>query len=243
MTARATSKPGTGFAGTGFAIIGRLSVTQSWDGSPLVLAQHQSATMPQTTNGSMILAWLNLATMNNLGQLALTTGGSAPEFVSAPALTEQPSVLVRNWQANNLTVSNTSQAIATPIRVQAIGPGIPGIKPVTLPNDGTKLILAPGGNAQGVALPQYMQLAITNNSGNYSVIGVISSAAACLIAVNAPANTGAGSGNTAPAPAGYCATVMGNSYAWNFNWGSSVIFVSNLSAANAQPAVISLFPL
>jgi hypothetical protein len=54
---------------------GRSRMTSMWDGAPLTLAQNEQAIMPQTPNGSAVLAWLNMATQNNSGTLALTTDG------------------------------------------------------------------------------------------------------------------------------------------------------------------------
>src|ERR1700733_205147 len=93
-----------------------------WNGSPLTLAQHDSALMPQTANGSMVVAWQNVATQNNDGALILTSGGGAPQPFDAPQLALAPTILVQNWGANDLKITNTSLAAATPIWIEAYGP-------------------------------------------------------------------------------------------------------------------------
>src|SRR4051812_22880756 len=87
----------------------------NWNGSPLTLAQYDTASMPQTTYGSMVLAYQNTGTQNSAGTLVVTSGGNAPLNLPAPALTNQPNVYVGNWAANNLNLSNTSANAATPI--------------------------------------------------------------------------------------------------------------------------------
>jgi hypothetical protein len=224
-----------------FQVLGQQLTNTTWNGQPTTLLQNQSVGMPQTTNGTMIFAATNQATVNNQGDLGLTSGGGAPQFITIPALANQPTVLISNWQANNLNVTNTSPATATPILVQAIGPGLPGITPLSL-EIGKTLEVGPGQVAQGNASPQYMQLVITSNSPTLGIIGIIggpqdaSGNNGYIIAVNASANTGPGG---ATPPAGYFATTTSNAYAFPFNWGSSVVFAGNLSPSTAQ--VVSLF--
>src|SRR4051812_22846730 len=140
-----------------FSILGANASNTNWDGSPLTLAYRDSAAMPQTTNGSMVLAYQNTATLNNAGKLALSSGGSQPLFLNVPALISQPSILVNNWQANNLKLTNISTATATPIWIEAFGPGLPGQTPVALPLN-TNVTLNTGAVAQGTSNPNYMQL-------------------------------------------------------------------------------------
>jgi hypothetical protein len=224
-----------------FQVLGQQLTNSTWNGQPTTLLQNQSVSMPQTTNGTMIFAATNQATVNNQGDLGITSGGGVPQFLTVPALANQPTVLINNWQANNLNVTNTSPATATPILVQAIGPGLPGITPVAL-EIGKTLELAAGQVAQGNASPQYMQLVITSNSPTLGIIGIIggpqdaSGNNGYIIAVNASANTGPGG---ATPPAGYYATTTSNAYAFPFNWGSSVVFAGNLSPSTSQ--VVSLF--
>lgn len=225
------------------SLIDQNSVGASWNGSPTVLLTSQNTGMPQTPNGTTIFAATNQATLNNQGQIALTSGGGTPTLVDVPALTSQPTININNWQANNLSVTNISANNNTPILVQAVGPGIPGITPLSLVV-GTSLSLAMGQCAQANALPQYMQLVIQVTGPTLGIVGLIGGPAdssgnnGYVIAVNAPANTGPGTGT--PAPAGYYATTTSNTYAYQFNWGSSLVFVSNLSPSTAQTVSLLL---
>jgi hypothetical protein len=62
-----------------------------------------------------------------------------------------------------------------------------------------------------------------------------------VFAVNATANTGPGT--PLPAPPGYYATTTNNTYAFQFNWGSSLVFVANMSPSTAQAVSVLLRPL
>lgn len=226
-----------------FAIVGLNTVTDAWDGSPLVLQVNQSVTMQQTPNGSVVFAYLNQSTQNNSGDLILTSGGSAPMPLTAPALTNQPSILTQNWKSNNLTVTNVSANSNTPIRIQAVGPGMPGTTPLNLPT-GTPLPLDPGATAQTNALPQYMQLNFQNTNGQLAIFVLIggppdsSGNNAYVISVNASSNTGPPSSQ--PAPPGYYATTTNNSYVYTFNWGSSTVFVANMSGLTSSGSQVVL---
>ncbi|MFN3657260.1 MAG: hypothetical protein ACK4UO_08410 [Pseudolabrys sp.] len=226
-----------------FAILGAVKTTSSWDGSPVTISPPDGVSMPQTTNGSMVLAYQNVATMNNAGTLALTSGGSAPSFLPVPALLVQPTIYVHNWGANNLNITNISPAAATPIWLEAFGPGLPGQKPVALPI-GSAVPLKPTAVAQGTTNPNYMQLVMTSNTANLTIVAVIGGPAdasgnnAYVIALNSPSgNTGPGG---SPAPQGYYATAGGNNYSLEFNWGSSVIYVANMSPSTAAPVNVTL---
>ncbi|CAN5688343.1 hypothetical protein BH11PSE6_BH11PSE6_04300 [soil metagenome] len=225
------------------SVIDQNSVGASWNGSPTVLLTSQNTGIPQTPNGTTIFAATNQSTLNNQGQISLTSGGGAPNILPVPALTSQPTININNWQANNLSVTNISANNDTPILVQAVGPGLPGITPLPI-TIGTPLLLALGQSAQTNALPQYMQLVIQVTGPTLGIIGVIGGPADAtgnngyVIAVNSTANTGPGTG--LPAPAGYFATTTSNTYAYQFNWGSSLVFVSNLSPSTAQTVSVLL---
>lgn len=230
-----------------YDILGANASNSKWDGSPTTLAVHDSAAMPQTTNGSMVFAYQNTATLNNAGKLALTSGGSQPTFLIAQALLFQPSILVNNWQANNLNVTNISVAAATPIWIEAFGPGLPGQKPVALPVN-TSTTLNPGGVAQGTSNPNWMQLGLSTNTGQLVIAAVVggppdtSGNNAYAIALNSPSgNTGPGTGT--PAPQGYYATSGGNSYSFEFNWSSSVVYVANMSPSTASALTVLMLSL
>jgi hypothetical protein len=229
-----------------YDVIDRFSIAAAWDGSPLVLQPNQNANMLQTTNGSMALAYLNLSTMNNQGTLSVVSGGNQPTFLPVPALNNQPGVLINNWKGNNLSVTNISvPGSSTPIQIQAIGPGLPGINPLLLAV-GT-LNLKPGQMAQGNALPQFMQIVFQSNSGQQAIFVLIggppdrSGNNAYMLAVNARQDAGPGTSNpTTPPPEGYYATTTSNYYNYQFNWGSSTIFVANMSGTTSSASQITL---
>jgi hypothetical protein len=212
-----------------FNILGQSVVTPNWTGSPMTLALRDSATMPQTSNGSMIVAFQNTSVLNNAGKLGLTSGSSQPQFLPAPALALQPTILINNWQANNLNLTNVSVATDTPIWIGAFGPGI-GAAPATLPNDGTAVPVAVNDALQGTTKPRFMQLGFQANSGDLCLFAFIGGPQdtkgnnAYAIALNSQyGNTGPD--YTTPAPAGYYATTGGGNYTFEFNWGSSALFV------------------
>ena len=227
-----------------YLVIDQGTVDAAWDGAPQVLLENQNATMQQTPNGTMIFAYWNKSPQNNAGSLSVTSGGGPPSFLNVPALVNQPSVWVNNWKANSLSVTNISPNTNTPIQIQAIGPGIPGTTPLPLPVGGSGQQLAYGQTAQGSALPQYMQLVIQSGSSTTGILGLIGGPPdvngnnGYVIAVNYPSNSGPGTG--VPAPEGYYATTTSNSYTFQFNWGSSVVFVANLSSLNAAALKVVL---
>jgi hypothetical protein len=229
---------------TPYLIIDQGTVDPTWDGSPKVLIENQNAVMPSTTNGTMIFAYWNKGEQNNAGSISITSGGGAPVFKNVPALVNQPSVWVNNWQSNNLSVTNISPNPNTPIQIQAIGPGIPGTTPLTLPVGAAGQQLAYGQTAQGSALPQYMQLVIQSVGTTAGIVGLIGGPPDAagnngyVIAVNYPSTSGPGTG--IPAPEGYYATTTSNRYIFQFNWGSSAVFVANLSSLNAASLSIVL---
>jgi hypothetical protein len=229
-----------------FQILGRNTVDSSWNGSPLILQVNENANMPQTPGGTVILAWQNEATQNNLGELAVTSGGGAPVFKYAQALANQPGIWLHNWNANNLSITNISANNDTPIRIQAIGPGIPGTTPEPLPIGPPGVVLRSGDTAQGVASPQYMQLVIQSNSSTLGILGVIGGPQdntgnnGYVIAVNDAVNGNTGPGTGKTPPEGYYATTTSNTYTFSFNWGSSQVFVANLSPETAHDVTVVL---
>jgi hypothetical protein len=223
---------------TRFAILGQSLTTDIWDGTRLTLAVRESATMPNTTNGSMILAFQNASGMNNAGKLAMTSGSSAPQFLVAPALALQPNIVISNWMGNNLNLTNISVNTNTPIWIQAYGPGL-GPAPASLPNNGDAVEVSVGQALQAVTLPQYMQLTFNANSNGLCLFAFIGGPPvggnnAYAIALNSTSgNTGPDTGT--PAPPGYFATAEGNSYSYEFNWGTSVLFVAYFGSGGVVP--------
>ncbi len=231
-----------------FTLFDQPPAASDWNGLPVTLAVRQSATMTQTPAGSMILAFQNSSPMNNAGKLALTSGGGQPQFLLAPALALQPTVLISNWQANNLNVTNISTNNNTPIWIAAYGPGI-GALPVTLPTTGEPISVPVNGTLQAITEPQYMQLGFQANSANLCLFAIIggpqdtSGNNAYAIALNSQYGD-TGPGHPTPAPAGYYATAGGNSYSFDFNWGTSILFVAFFGSGSVvnQPSRLMTAP-
>ncbi len=208
----------------------------AWDGTALTLVQNDQVTMPQTPNGSAILAWRNTATQNLGGTLALTMGGQAPQWLDAPALATQPGILAQNGGGDPLTLSNVSEDASTPIWIQMFAQGIPGAPPQPL-NMGTHVLLAALQTAQGMAQPNFMQLVLQSKNAALAVVAVIGGPPdsagnnAYLFALNYPGGT---------APPGYMAVTAGNTFTFEFNWGSSSLLVVNLSAPTAGAVEVLL---
>jgi hypothetical protein len=224
--------------------IGGANVNNNWNGSPLILEQNDTARMPQTTAGSMIFAWENLAQRNNDGTLSLSSGGGFLRSVDAPWGTNAPSILVNNWQANNLTVVNLSVAADTPIRIQAYGPGMPGQCVQTLqPSTPTSVQLGSALTANTSSSSSYLVFQCAG-FGLFGLIGGPNNPPgpagnnAYVFAVNFPSAT---------TPPGYTATTQSNSYRYPLNW-SGRIYVAyfgagRVLAADTFPGTVVLVPL
>ncbi|MBV9762142.1 MAG: hypothetical protein JO340_16380 [Acidobacteriaceae bacterium] len=227
----------------GYSVINQNSVNAAWNGQPTTLQVNTNISIPQMPNGTAILAATNQSTQNNQGQLSITSGGGQPTFLNLQANANQPTIVIQNWNANNLSLTNISANNNTPVLVQVAGPGMPGVTPASLPI-GSSIQLTQGQLAQGNASPQWMQLLIQSNAATLSIVGVIggptdnSGNNGYVIAVNASQNTGPGTGVNPPA--GYYATTTSNSYAYTFNWGSSLVWVGNFSPSTAQPVSITM---
>ena len=213
----------------------------SWNGAATVLATTEQASMPQTPNGSLVIGYLNRSKQNNQGEITVTAGGSAPLAYLVPAFQQILSLLVDNWQANDLTITNTSVAPATPILVQAFGPGIPGATPVNLPI-GSSIALGVAQAAQGPSKPKASLLRFTANSGALTIVAIVGGPLnppdqtnAYVIALNVPDST--------PPPAGYHAIVAGNAYDFPFNWNAAIVYVANLSPVGAAPVLVTMVAL
>jgi hypothetical protein len=234
-----------------FAIIDMDASNPSWNGSPLTLNPSDNANMPQAPNGSLVFAYQNKATINTMGQLALTAGGGAPTFLNAQSLLNQPNVLVQNFggsTTNNLSATNTSMVGSNnPIWIAAYGPGIPNAPtPAALPATAAPVPLGPGATAQGTALPRYMQLVMQATSGSLTIFALVggpmdgSGNNAYVISVNDSFNGNTGPGTGKPAPTGYYATSTSNAYIYSFNWGSSNIYIANMSPTTSATASVIL---
>src|SRR6202166_124094 len=219
-----------------FEILGAKMSNPNWTGTPTTLAVDDSVGMPQTPNGTMMVAYENKTGTTSDGTLAVTSGGSDPVVLDSPAGIAWPKVLTSNWQANNLTITNVSANQTTPIWVEALGPGL-SPKPGTL-TIGTAAKLDPYTAVQGISNPNWMQLKMTSNTSNLTIVAVI----------GGPASGGTNGyiyalnwSGPAPGPdAGYTAVTGGNSYTMQFNWASAVVWVCNMSPSTAAPVTVLL---
>lgn len=218
-------------------------VNTNWDGFPVTLHVNQNVNMPQTSSGTMVLGYFNQSPQNNQGQITITSGGGAPESLPANALTNQPEILMNNWEANNLSITNTSLHENTPIWVSAFGPGVPGQYPGNLPIGGNPVPLGTTQSVQGTAFPQHMQLVMAANTASLTIFAIIGGPQdeagnnGYVVAVNYSRNSGPGGDEPPP---GYYATTTNNTYAFPFNWGSSLIYVVNMSPSTASGANVLL---
>jgi hypothetical protein len=233
---------GAGGGGAG----GGLGATAVWTGTPTTITPQQNASLGQTPNGTLIFAYQNQSTTTNAGKLSLSSG-STGQLLDVPALTNQPLLLIQNWKGSNLSVSNVSTTSATPILIEAVGPGLPGLTPVALPMDGTVLQLVPFGSktgnvaAQGNAPSQSVVVTLQANSGQLTILAIQVGNTAMVVALNAAQEAGPGTENpgTAP-PAGYFATTTGNNYQNLWNWGASAVFVVNMSPSTAAAGSVNV---
>ncbi len=195
-------------------ISGATISNENWDGSPMTLAQSESAMMPQTPNGSMVLSWQNTAAQNNDGGLSLSASGP-PQHLDAPPGVLAPTILVQNWRSNSLKLVNVSPNHATPIWIEAYGPGIPGRNPIML--NGNPVPVRMGDTLQGTA-NGYMQLNLQSSElGLFVVIWGLPDASgnnAYVFAVNFPSGV--------QTPSGYTATTTDNSYPYQFYWNGRI---------------------
>jgi len=219
--------------------------TPNWDGSALTLKVSDTAMIPITPTGTMLLAWLNTSRNSNMGELSISSGGSVPIGYPTPALLNSPQLLMKNWGGNNLAVSNSSYPGSNnPIWICAYGPGLTtDFSP--LPSNGTPVVLTMLQAAQGNGSSTNMQLSMINNQGTLAVVAIIGGPVGpdgsngYVIALNADANTGPGT--PLPAPAGYYATTTGNSYVFFLkNWGASTIFVAGMSPRTTLNVTVAL---
>lgn len=230
-----------------FTISGQRTIDQEWNGRPITLEQNDHVHMNQTPNGTMIFAWENHAAQNNYGEIAVSSGGHKPEFQPSPAFSNQPSIWLKNWNANNLNVTNISHHSQTPICVQAIGSGIPGTTPLPLPIGNPGIELKPGEMAAGEALAQHMRLSFQVKSSTLSIVAFIGGPQddtgnnGYVIALNYHRNSLRNSAEEPPG--GYYATTTGSNYSFPFYWGAARIFVANMSPNNSTALSVKLIKL
>lgn len=224
-------------------LLGQNAVNIAWNGMGMQLLVGQSALMPQTPNGTLVFGYFNMATQNNAGELAVSSGGGSPAFLQAPALSMRPSILMNNWMANNLSVTNISANPSTPIWISGYGPGVPGQYPGRL-TIGSPVALATTQSVQGATNPQNMRLVLSVSSPTLGVFAVVggpvdgSGNNGYVLSVNDTQNSGPGTGVTPPS--GYYATAIGNSISMIFNWNGALVYVVNMSASTATVGQVLL---
>lgn len=206
----------------------------NWNGKPLLLKVRDTAQMAATTNGSMVFAYQNMAPTNSAGTLSLVSGGLQPEALVAPALTGAPLWRIRNWHGNNLGVTNAS-IVTVPIRIQAVGPGIPGSIPKNI-TIGTPLVLPPGECAHAQLKPAAMQFVFSSPdyTATFALIGGPPDGNgnnAYTFTVNAKSSTVMPAGDTPP-PGDYATTA--DTFEFPVNWGSDWVFIANLSGETSE---------
>ena len=218
----------------------------NWNGDSTDLAQGDSVNMDQTSNGSMVLGYRNKTKDNSAGTLQVASGGSRPETENVPAGSNQTEVIVRNWHAQNLKLTNTSDKNSLIITVNAIGPGYGTEAPVALPMDGTKLPLDPNKSAQGNALPQWLTLRLQATSGQETIFALIGGPTqtegdinAYTFMLNATVNQDPAKEGV-PVADGYYAKTTGNTIDFQFNWGSSRVWIANFSGDTAATATLQV---
>jgi len=213
----------------------------TWNGAATTLQVNQQVFLPQTPDGTVFVAALNAAANPSQAEIVLTSGGGAPTMAGLPAFAALPWVETANFHRNNLSITNISAVATTPVLVEAVGPGIPGVTPVALP-DGTPVALGPGQGAQGATSSPTLQLLVQATGPTTAVVGVIGGPSAGgtngkVIAVSATANTGPGG---PPPPSGYYATTTANEYSLTFSGDGQPVFVANLSFSATSTATVTL---
>ncbi|MER9683204.1 hypothetical protein NKJ50_28100 [Mesorhizobium sp. M0115] len=137
---------------------------------------------------------------------------------------------------NNLNLTNVSVNTNTPIWIAVYGPGM-GAAPTPLPTTGDAGPVAVDTTLKAATLPQYMQLGFQANSAGLCLFAFIGGPQdtkgnnAYAIALNSQYGD-TGPGHPTAAPAGYYATAGGNSYTFEFNWGTSVLFVADFGSGS-----------
>lgn len=90
---------------------------------PLSLDVNDSAFLNQTLDGFMILTVQNLSPSK--ATVFYSSGGAPPQSIEIEGGDNTPYIVIENWQANNLTVINTSSNRSTQVKVGIYGLGVP----------------------------------------------------------------------------------------------------------------------
>lgn len=226
-------------------VINQGTSNAAWDGSPVTLLPNQSVHTVATPDGTTVLVYLNGATGNSPATLALTSGGSAPIFITVPPLLDLPSILIKNWKSNVLGITNiTPPEVEAPVNMQLVSPGLPWLTPETLNVNAAAVPLGPEQAARGTTLPSWMQMIIQAGSSGPAVYVIFggppdgSGNNAHVVALNTAQETGPGTGKTPPD--GYYATTVGSVYTYQLNWGVAPVFVANVSGGESSVGLRAL---
>jgi hypothetical protein len=200
---------------------------EPWDGSPRTLSPQQGVTMASTPVGQLVLAMLNLEKTPNLGQLSLTSGGSPPEIFDVEALLNAPSLEIRNYEGNNLNLTNISSTAK--LWIAAYGPGFGN--PQALDADGQPVPIPPYQSYTFVSSPSYMRL-VLGAPGQYTVFVVYIGSTPFAYAVNSP--------DDGTVPPGYTRVTAANALPLVDNWLGKTVYVVNLSPRSDAPQQATL---
>jgi hypothetical protein len=200
----------------------------AWAGHPTTIPPDGLRMLP-SPNGPVILGFFNQDATPNDGQVTVTSGASFIQDFPVPAQQAAPVLFVRDFQGNNLNVSNTSTGGSKPpILAEAWAPGLQPSG--ELPADGEPYPLPVYMSRTAVSLPQMMQLTLRSGNGEYTVFGVYIGNEVTIYCVNAPGGGSPGCDRSTP----------DNFLVLRGNWNGATLYVVNLSAASQTGATVTL---
>ncbi|NPC49627.1 hypothetical protein D7X99_37040 [Corallococcus sp. AB032C] len=91
--------------------------------APVTIETNESTGINQTLDGFMILTLQNLSPSK--ATLLYSSGGSTPQQVDIDGGNNAPQIVINNWGANNLTITNLSSKDGTQVAVGLYGLGTP----------------------------------------------------------------------------------------------------------------------
>lgn len=200
----------------------------AWAGHPTTIPP-DGLRMSPSPNGPIILGFFNQDVTVNDGQVTVTSGASFLQDFRAPAQQAAPVVFIHDFQGNNVNVSNTSTGGSKPpILAEAWAPGLQPSG--ELPADGAPYPLPVYMSRTAVSLPQWMQLTLRSDSGEYTVFGVYIGNSVTICCVNAPGGGFPGCDSSA----------SNNFLVLRGNWDGATLYVVNLSASSQTGATVTL---
>ncbi len=217
---------------TGVNFVNKITSTQNelWDGSPITLQPNESVQI-KSTNGNMVLAYLNTDTQNNTGELAITYGGSKPDIKEAAPLQNAPNIIIKDYGGDVVQLTNISQQ--SPIKVTAYGPGFGSSE--ELPATGQLYSLEQYQSRTTISQTSYQRL-VMNAEKTYTIFTLYVGTTPKVYCVNTP--------DTAGVPVeDYTAVTSSNSYPITDNFLGKTLYVINLSPDSSQGAQVSLTTL